>query len=179
MPDEPTVQPLEGSSSGSVPDDLPSANAPYAADFALGQLGSPPSRHLAVVACMDARILPLALFGLEPGDAHVIRNAGGRVTDDVIRSLLVSVHVLGVRAIAVVHHTECGMARYRDGELAGIVEEATGQSAAGIAFQAIDDSAKAMGEDLERIRSSKLFPPGIEVRGYVYDVRSGLVSETA
>jgi carbonic anhydrase len=128
---------------------------------------------------MDARILPLGVFGLEPGDAHIIRNAGGRVSDDVLRSLLVSTHVLGVRAIAVVHHTECGMARYSDAELRQAVEEATGESAAGIEFQAIDDGDLALEEDLERIRESRLFPSDIEVRGYEYDARTGKLRELA
>jgi carbonic anhydrase len=122
---------------------------------------------------MDARILPLEVFGLEPGDAHIVRNAGGRVSDDVLRSLLVSTHLLGVREIAVVHHTECGMTTRTDEEMRAVVEEATGASAAGIAFQAITDPDQAMRDDLELVRSSALFPAGVEVRGYEYDVRTG------
>jgi carbonic anhydrase len=160
-----------------VLDEVLVANEAYAATFESGMLPAPPARHLAVVTCMDARILPLGVFGLEPGDAHIIRNAGGRVSDDVVRSLLVSVHVLGVREIAVVHHTECGMARYSDTELQAAVEEATGQAAVHIDFQAIGDVEQAMHEDLERIRSSPLFPPYVEVRGYEYDVRTGRLRE--
>jgi carbonic anhydrase len=163
----------------SIFDEVLAANDSYAEGFESGMLPAPPARHLAVVTCMDARILPLGVFGLEPGDAHIIRNAGGRVSDDVLRSLLVSTHVLGVRAIAVVHHTECGMARYTDDQLRATVEGATGESAAGIEFQAIHDGDAALVEDLERIRASRLFPPDIEVRGYEYDVRTGRLRELA
>jgi carbonic anhydrase len=160
-----------------VLDEVLVANEAFADTFQSGMLPAPPARHLAVVTCMDARILPLGVFGLEPGDAHIIRNAGGRVSDDVVRSLLVSVHVLGVREVAVVHHTECGMARYSDAELQAAVEQATGQPAADIDFQAIDDVEQAMHDDLELIRSSPLFPPDVEVRGYEYDVRTGRLRE--
>lgn len=163
----------------SVLDEVLSANEEYASAFESGMLPAPPARHLAVVTCMDARILPLGVFGLEPGDAHIVRNAGGRVSDDVLRSLLVSTHVLGVRAIAVVHHTECGMSRFSDDELRAIVEGATGESAAGIDFQAIPAGDAALREDVDRIRSSRLFAPGIEVRGYEYDVRTGRLRELA
>lgn len=158
-------------------DEVLAANERYSASFESGMLPAPPARHLAVVTCMDARILPLGVFGLEPGDAHIIRNAGGRVSDDVLRSLLVSIHVLGVRAIAIVHHTECSMARFGEPELRAIVEDATGGSTAGIEFQVIADAEGALREDLERIGASHLVPDGVEVRGYEYDVRTGRLRE--
>jgi len=151
----------------SVFDELLAANRAYAEGFGKGDLPAPPARHLAVVACMDARILPLEVFGLAPGDAHVLRNAGGRVTDDVLRSLLVSTHVLGVRAIAVVHHTECGMVRNSDAEL----RDATGTD---IEFHAIADPDAALRDDVERVRAAPL-PEGTEVHGLRYDVRTGLL----
>ncbi len=154
-------------------DEVLAANELYAASFESGMLPAPPARHLAVVTCMDARILPLEVFGLEPGDAHIIRNGGGRVSADALRSLLVSVHVLGVREIAVVHHTECSMARFTDAELQATVGAASGHPADAIEFQAIEDADQAMRDDLDRIRTSRLFPADVDVRGYEYDVRTG------
>jgi carbonic anhydrase len=165
MPDGPVTT--------TVLDEVLRANEAFAASFRSGALPAPPARHLAVVTCMDARIVPLEVFGLEPGDAHVVRNAGGRVSDDVLRSLLVSIHLLGVRAVAVVHHTECGMRGQTDEEMRAAVEQATGASAAGVDFQAVTDAERAMHDDLERLRSSPLVPAEVDVRGYEYDVRTG------
>jgi carbonic anhydrase len=114
---------------------------------------------------MDARITPLAAFGLQNGDAHVIRNAGGRVTQHTVRSLLVSTHLMGVRSIAVVHHTECGMARYTDRQL----REITGVD---MDFAAITDSGEDLRADVERARAAPL-PVNTEVRGFLYDVATG------
>lgn len=157
-------------------DELLAANATYADAFHLDSLPAPPARRLAVVMCMDARILPLSVFGLAPGDAHVIRNAGGRVTDDTIRSLLVSTHVLRTNAIAVVHHTECGMVT-TDERIRAAVEQGSGQSAAGVEFHAIADPDKDLHDDVERLWSSPLLPPGTTVAGLRYDVRTGLLSQ--
>ena len=158
-------------------DEVSAANAAFAQSFGLGELPAPPSRHLAIVTCMDARIVPLQAFGLDVGDAHVIRNAGGRVTDDVLRSLIVSTHVLGVRAVAVVHHTECGMAKVSDDELRARVREATGKDPVEVAFHAIGDMDVAVANDVLRLRDAGLLYPGTQVRGYVYDVRSGRLRE--
>lgn len=149
----------------SVFDDVLAANARFAEGFGHGHLPAPPAKHLAVVTCMDARIMPLTVFGLENGDAHIIRNAGGRVTDDTLRSLLVSTHVLEVRSIAVVHHTECGMVRYSNEQLRQI-------TGADIDFAAIADPDADLVGDVERLRAAPL-AEGTEVRGYVYDVRTG------
>jgi carbonic anhydrase len=157
-------------------DDVLAANATYAESFQLGSLSAPPVRRLAVVTCMDARMLPHSIFGLAPGDAHVIRNAGGRVTDDAIRSLLVSTHVLGVNTIAVVPHTECGMIT-TDDTLRTAVERGSGHSAADIDFHAIADPDKDLHDDIERLRSSPFLPAGTTVAGFRYDVRTGRLAQ--
>jgi carbonic anhydrase len=157
----------------SVLDEVLDANTRFADSFAAGDLPAPPSRHLAVLTCMDARILPLTVFGLDIGDAHVLRNAGGRVTDDALRSLLVSTHVLGVRAIAVVHHTLCGMASLDDEQFRAKVEEGSGRSPGDLAFHAIGDPEEALRHDVGILTGSGLFPPGTEIRGMVYDVQTG------
>ena len=156
-----------------VLDEVLAANAAFAEAFVAGELPAPPARHLAVLTCMDARILPLSVFGLGIGDAHILRNAGGRVTDDALRSLLVSTHVLGVREIAVVHHTYCGMATMTDEEFAATVERATGRSTGDLAFHAIADVEQSLKEDVHRLLSSGLLAPGTDVRGLEYDVRTG------
>lgn len=145
----------------SVFDDLLAGNARFAASFQAGKLPAPPARKLAVLTCMDARILPLEVFGLRTGDAHIVRNAGGRASDDVLRSLAVSTRAMGVRAIAVVHHTECGMAKIDD-DLRPLVGE-----------MAIDDPDKALRGDVEALLTSPLLPEGTEVAGFRYDVRTG------
>jgi carbonic anhydrase len=157
----------------SVFDDALVANERYAGGFTAGHLSAPPLRHVAVLTCMDARILPLAAFGFEQGEAHVLRNAGGRVTDDVLRSLLVSSHALGVRDIAVVHHTRCGMRGTTDAEFAAAVEAGSGRSPGDLAFHAVTDPEGDLRADVARLVDSGLFPPGTEVRGYEYDVETG------
>ncbi|MCU1486964.1 MAG: carbonic anhydrase [Actinomycetia bacterium] len=154
-------------------DDVLAANERFASRFSAGDVPAPPSSHLAVLTCMDARILPLGVFGLELGDAHVLRNAGGRVTDDVLRSLLVSTHVLGVRAIAVVHHTLCGMRGTTDEALRAKVAEATGHSPGDLEFHAVADPEAALREDVATLVDSGLLPLGTDVRGYEYDVQTG------
>lgn len=157
----------------SVFDDVLAANARYAEGFGLGSLPVPPAKHLAVLCCMDARILPLEVFGLAPGDAHVIRNAGGRASDDALRSLLVSTHKLGVRSIAVVHHTHCGMAGITDDGFRAELRETTGHDPGDLPVLAIVDADQAIKEDVASLAWSPLFPPGTEVAGFVYDVETG------
>ena len=154
-------------------DDVLASNERFAARFTAGDLPAPPGSHLAVLTCMDARILPLEVFGLELGDAHVLRNAGGRVTDDVLRSLLVSTHALDVRAIAVVHHTLCGMRGMTDDQFREAVTAGSGHSPGDLEFFAVSDAEAALRGDVERLTSSGLFPAGTEVRGYEYDVETG------
>ncbi|HVM55802.1 MAG TPA: carbonic anhydrase [Acidimicrobiales bacterium] len=141
------------------------ANAGYSA--ARAKIADPrPSRHLAIVTCMDARIDVFAVLGLHLGESHVIRNAGGRVTDDVLRSLALSCHVLGVRTVVVMQHTKCGLAGVTDAEL----QAATG---ADLGFFPIDDHAAALREDVDVIASTPYLAPVTMVAGMVYDVESG------
>ena len=144
---------------------LLTANHAYAA--ARANVADPkPSRHLAVVTCMDARIDVFAVLGLHLGEAHVIRNAGGRVTDDVLRSLALSCHVLGVDTVVVMQHTKCGLAGVTDAEL----RELTG---AELGFFPIDDHAAALREDIEILESTPYLEPLKVVAGFVYDVEHG------
>lgn len=160
-------------------DDVLAANEAYVAGFESGELAAPPGRGLAVITCMDARILPLAMSGLVLGDAHVMRNAGGRVTDDVLRSLLVSTHVMGVRAVAVVHHTECGMAGATDQQLRQVVQDGSGHDAGDIEFRTIADPEADLRADVEQLRSSPLLPSDTVVQGFEYDVRTGRLRRVA
>jgi carbonic anhydrase len=131
-----------------------------------------PQRHIALVTCMDTRIDPLAVLGLELGEAHVLRNAGGRVTDDVLRSLALSVHVLGVRTVVVMHHTQCGLAGTTDDEL----RRRTG---AGFDFYPISDHAQALGEDIGRLASTPVLGPVGAAAGVLLDINTGLVQRVA
>lgn len=155
-------------------DDILAANAAYASRFALGDLPAPPSGHLAVVTCMDCRIDPLAVLGLTVGQAHVLRNAGARVTDDVLRSLVKSVNQLGVNRIVVMHHSDCGAAKIVLSELRAKVTEATGNDPAEVDFHLIDDPEAALQADVEALRDHPYLPPGIEVAGLYYDVTTGV-----
>ena len=154
-------------------DDLLAGNARYAERFHDGGLGAVPARHLAVVTCMDTRLDVFALLGLHLGDAHVIRNAGGRVTDDVLRSLIVSIEVLGTTAVAVIQHTDCGMAKATDDQLRALVRERRGADPEPVEFLTIDDHSEAILGDVAALRESPFLPSDIEVRGFLYDVRTG------
>ena len=154
--------------------DLFAANAEYASNFGLGDLAAPPSRHVAVITCMDARIDPLAILGLSPGEAHVLRNAGARVTDDVLRSLVKSVNQLGVTRVAVMHHTDCGAAKIKLPSLRQKVLEATGNDPADVDFHLIDDQDYAIRADVEALQHHPYLPAGIEVVGLLYDVHTGV-----
>jgi carbonic anhydrase len=145
------------------------ANEVYAA--ARANVGNArPSRHLAVVTCMDARIDVFAALGLHLGDAHVIRNAGGRVTDDVLRSLALATHVLGVDTVVVMQHTKCGLAGVTDDEL----QELTG---ADLGFFPIDDHAAALREDIDLLAATTFLEPLQVVAGFVFDVESGEIDD--
>lgn len=155
-------------------DELIAANAIYASQFEAHDLPPRPAKRLLVVTCMDARIEPLAILGLTLGDAHVLRNAGARVSDDVIRSVLVSSRVLGVAQVVVMHHTGCGMAtisrQAADELLADIAEE----HLESFDLLAIGDQKQALRDDVAAIRTSPLLPP-LDVAGLIYDVESGTV----
>ena len=172
------------------------ANAQYQADFGdKGSLPLPPGRHFAILTCMDARLDPAKYAGLAEGDAHVIRNAGGRASDDAIRSLVISYKLLGTREWFVIHHTDCGMQYFTDEIIRDLfarsLETATvdekgwhdvGQGpgsneAQHISFLTIKDLAASVVEDVQRIRRHPLVPGTIPVYGYIYDVKSGQLSE--
>ena len=154
-------------------DDLLAGNARYAERFTGGELSARPARHLAVVTCMDTRLDVYAMLGLQLGDAHVIRNAGGRVTDDVLRSLIVSIEVLGTTAVAVIQHTDCGMAKTTEAGLQALVRERRGADAGAVRFLTIDDHAGTIRADVAWLRASPLLPADLDVRGFLYDVRTG------
>jgi len=157
-------------------DELLGHNADYAAAFGKGELPSAPSKRLAVVTCMDARIVPLRALGLEEGDAHVIRNAGGVVTDDVIRSLTVSQRKLRTIEVMVVMHTRCGMHGLADAEFRDEVQADAGQrppwSSGGF-----PDLEQAVREGAARLRTSPFLPHTDQVRGFVYEVETGRLRE--
>ena len=163
----------------SIFDEFESANAGYAAGFAKGHLPMPPGRKVAVVACMDARLDPAKALGLEEGDAHVIRNAGGLVTDDAIRSLVISQQLLATEAIAVVHHTDCGMLTFSNDVIRGLIAERLGADASHIDFRPFGDLEESVRRDVAAIRANPLIRDEIPVRGYVYEVETGRIREVA
>lgn len=157
-------------------DTLLGNNEEHAVDFSNGDLPAPPARGIAIVACMDARVDPWAMLGLAVGDAHIIRNAGGVVTDDVIRSLTISQRLLGTREIMLIQHTDCGMLKFTDPELKEVIHEDTGVRppfALG-SFADLNDSLRA---SIARIEASVFVPHTDAVRGFVYDVGSGRLRE--
>jgi carbonic anhydrase len=159
----------------SVTDQLLENNERYAASFS-GPLPLPPSKHIAVLACMDARINVYDVLGLEEGESHVIRNAGGVVTDDEIRSLAISQRLLGTREIVLIHHTDCGMLTFTDEEFADQLEADTDQrpSWASESFTDVDEDVR---KSIGRIRSSPFIPHTDQVRGFVFDVATGRLRE--
>ncbi|HEV2075159.1 MAG TPA: carbonic anhydrase [Thermoleophilaceae bacterium] len=150
----------------------------YAQDFDRGDLSVPPAKGVAVVACMDARLNPYGLLGLAEGDAHVIRNAGGVITDDAIRSLAISQHLLGTSEIILIHHTDCGMLTFTDEELAERLEREAGQRPSWSAHS-FDDLEGDVRESIRRIQDSPFVPKTDGVRGFVYEVESGRLREVS
>ena len=159
-----------------VTDELLKNNAEFARDFRKGDLPMPPGKGLAVVACMDARLNVYALLGLEEGQAHVIRNAGGVVTDDVIRSLAISQHLLGTREVLLVHHTDCGMLTFTDDEVKADLEAATGLRPH-FALEAFGDLERDIRQSIARIKHSPFVANKDSIRGFVYDVHTGALQE--
>ena len=149
------------------------ANERYAAGFAQGDLPMPPARRLAVLTCMDARIDPLRLLGLELGDAHVLRNAGGRASDDAIRSLALGRTLLGIETALVVHHTDCRLTGADNAALRAALSAAGGDVPPGQDFLPLPEIEEGVRMDVARIRAAALIPPGLAVHGLVYDVRTG------
>ncbi|MCE2392564.1 MAG: carbonic anhydrase [Proteobacteria bacterium] len=151
-------------------------NARYADGFSKGDLPIPPARGVAVVACMDARLSTAALLDLQEGDAHVIRNAGGVVTDDVIRSLAISQRLLGTREIMLIHHTDCGMLTFKDDDLKQAICEETGIRPP-FAMEAFPDLDGDVRQSIARIAASPFVPHKDAIRGFVYEVETGRLRE--
>jgi carbonic anhydrase len=159
-------------------DDLVAANRVYAASFGLAGLEATARKRLAVLTCIDSRIEPLAMLGLAPGDAKILRNAGARVTDDVLRSLALAVHLLGVQRVCVVQHTGCALIGASNDELRAAVTRGGGAGADACDFLPIDEGGAALRADLDRIRTSPLLPADLDIAGFVYDVRTGRLGPT-
>jgi carbonic anhydrase len=151
-------------------------NAAYVREFGAGGLPSPPAMRVAVVACMDARLDPARALGLEEGDAHVIRNAGGIVTDDVIRSLAISQHLLGTEEIVLLHHTDCGMQKFTDDEFAQTLERVSGQRPPWRPGS-FADAETDVRDSIQLIAESPFLPHKNRVRGFIYEVETGRVRE--
>jgi carbonic anhydrase len=160
----------------SVIDELVKNSEAYAAGFAKGDLPLPPAKRVAILACMDARLNPHALLGLEEGDAHVIRNAGGVVTDDEIRSLAISQRLLGTEEIMLLHHTDCGMLTFEDDEFRRSVEADCGIKP-GWAAEAFPDLEDDVRQSISRIKASPFIPKKDHVRGFVYEFETGALRE--
>ncbi len=159
-------------------DQLLANNRSYAHSFNKGDLPVPPRLRVAVVACMDARLDVNKILGLAEGDAHVIRNAGGAVTDDAIRSLVISQRLLGTEEIVLLHHTGCGMLTFRDEQLKAQIEEETGIRPA-FSMEAFSDLADDVRQSLRRIAQSPFILKQSSVRGFIYDVKTGRLEEIA
>lgn len=159
----------------SVINDLLRSNEAYARSFTKGELPLPPSKKIAVLACMDARLDVHKILGLQEGDAHVIRNAGGGVTDDALRSLVISQRLLGTREVVLVHHTDCGMLTFTDDQVKRQIEEEVGIRPS-FALEAFPDLERDVLQSIARIKASP-FIPHKDVRGFIYDVRTGRLRE--
>jgi len=163
-----------------VIDDVLQANQRYAAQFSLGHLPIPPARKLAVLACMDARLSVEAILGLQTGDAHIIRNAGGVVTEDGLRSLIISHHLLGTQEFMIINHTDCGMLTFADQGLREKLVRATGTAVvAPASFHAFSDLEEHVRQQIQKVRSHPWIPRFIPVRGFIYDVREGRLREVS
>ena len=161
-----------------VTDTLVENSKQYAASFDKGDLPLPPGKKVAVLACMDARLNPYGLLGLAEGDAHVIRNAGGVVTDDEIRSLSISQRLLGTEEIILIHHTDCGMLTFTDDGFKASIQEETGLKPAWSA-EAFGDLDTDVRQSIARIKASPFIPNKDSVRGFVYEVETGKLREVS
>jgi carbonic anhydrase len=160
----------------SVTDELLRNNEAYAETFDKGDLPMPPAKHIAIVTCMDARLSPYVMLGLQEGDAHVIRNAGGVITDDEIRSLAISQRLLGTREIALIHHTDCGMLTFSDDELKQQIQEDVGVKPH-FSMESFTDLEEDVRQSIARIQASPFVPHKDSVRGFVYEVETGRLRE--
>jgi carbonic anhydrase len=162
----------------SITDELLQNNEAYAESFEKGGLPLPPARGVAVVACMDARLNVYGMLGLQEGDAHVIRNAGGVITDDEIRSLAISQRLLGTREIILIHHTDCGMLTFTDDELKAQIQEEAGIKPH-FPMESFSDLEEDVRQSIARIQASPFIPNKDSVRGFVYEVQTGRLREVA
>ncbi|KAG8672061.1 hypothetical protein FPOAC2_05432 [Fusarium poae] len=160
--------------SSSITPEYEAANEQYATDFDKGDLALPPSRKVAIVACMDARLDPVQILGIELGSAHVIRNAGGRAAD-ALRSIIISQQLLGTREIVIVHHTDCGMLTFSDLDLKAKVRKDLDQDVDHIAFLPFGDLEQSVRDDVKFLQKSPLVLD-VPVTGYIYDVKSGKIT---
>ncbi len=164
----------------SIVDEALRANQTYASQFSAGGLAMPPAKKLAVLACMDARLDVEQILGLKPGDAHVIRNAGGIATEDAIRSLIISHSLLGTQEFMVVNHTDCGMLTFKDHDLLERLKRETGAMAVvPAAFHSFTSLDQNVREQLMKLRAHPWIPKQIPVRGFIYDVKTGKLREVA
>ena len=154
--------------------DVLQANRTFSADFALADLPARAARGLAVLTCMDSRIDPLRMLGLAPGDAKILRNAGARVTDDVLRTLVLASYLLGVDRVMVVAHTDCRMSAHGEEDVHGAIRDAGGPDTRSISFLTTDDQVGALRQDVQRVRSWP-YLSAVTVGGFLYDLRSGLL----
>lgn len=164
----------------SVIDETLQANRAYAQAFNLGHLPMPPARKLAVVACMDARLTVEQILGLKTGEAHIIRNAGGIVTEDALRSLLISHHLLGTQEFMIINHTDCGMLTFKDEDLRLRLQQQSGTAVvAPLHFHAFGGLEQNVREQIQKVKAHPWIPKQIPVRGFVYDVKTGRLTEVA
>jgi carbonic anhydrase len=159
-----------------VVDEFLQANEKYTTQFKKGDLPLPPARKVAVLACMDARLDPARILGLEEGDAHVIRNAGGRAAD-ALRSLVISEQLLGTNTIVIIHHTDCGMLTFTNADIHEKVRSELSADADHIAFLPFKDLEQSVRDDIAFLRISALIPDRITIRGFIYDVTTGRLHE--
>jgi carbonic anhydrase len=160
-----------------IVDQFVDSNSAFVKTFDKGDLPMPPAKQFVVLTCMDARLHPAEFLGLEMGDAHVIRNAGGRASEDALRSLIISSRLLGTREYAVIHHTDCGMLTFSNEDLRGKLQAETGRDASDIDFLPISDLDESVREDVGRIRENPFVPQDVVVSGWVYDVKTGQLRE--
>jgi len=163
----------------SIRDEISRVNERHAAGFTKGDLPMPPARRFAVLTCMDARLDPAKFLGLDEGDAHVIRNAGGLASDDAIRSLVISHWLLGTQEVVVIGHTDCGMLTFTNQQLQAKLADEAGADASSIDFLPFSDLDESVRASLRRISESPLLPGSFTASGFVYDVKSGRLREIA
>ena len=149
------------------------ANEAFATAFQKGHLPMPPARRVAVLTCMDARLDPARFLGLQEGDAHVIRNAGGRASEDAIRSVVISEQLLGTNTLVVIHHTDCGMLTFSNADLRTKLKQELKADADEIDFLPFTDLEQSVRDDVATLKASPLIPDNVDISGFIYDVRSG------